>query len=297
MELRNLNTFKTILETGSFRAAAKRLNYTQSTVTFQVQQLEQELSVKLFERIGRKMALTQAGRDLVPHVETVLRFVQQLTDYGKAAGETTGVLRIAVAETLLAYQLQPVLSRFRREAPRVELSVQVLNCCDIREQTISGGVDIGIRYDLGEQDSSIVSQRLGDFPLVLIASPLLSEGLSDFITPRQRKPVCLITNDRASIFHEIFDDYLKERGIVLNETMELGSIEAIKSCVASDLGVAYLPRHVVHGEIAAGTLKALNVRVARDTITGVAAYHKNKWIGPAMMLFLKLLSENQWYGA
>ena len=63
MELKYLNTFKTILETGSFLNAARKLNYTQSTITFQIQQLEEELSVKLFEKIGRKMIITQAGKE------------------------------------------------------------------------------------------------------------------------------------------------------------------------------------------------------------------------------------------
>ena len=66
MELKYLNTVRMILETGSFQEAARRLHYTQSTVTFQVQQLEKELNVKLFEKLGRRMALTQAGRDVLP---------------------------------------------------------------------------------------------------------------------------------------------------------------------------------------------------------------------------------------
>ena len=67
MELKYLNTFKVIVEEGGFTKAAERLNYTQSTITFQIGQLEQELSVKLFERIGRKMVLTKAGERLIPY--------------------------------------------------------------------------------------------------------------------------------------------------------------------------------------------------------------------------------------
>ena len=83
MELKYLNTVKMILETGSFQEAARRLNYTQSTVTFQVQQLEKELNVKLFEKIGRRMALTQAGRDVLPYMDGVLEAAAALLDYGK----------------------------------------------------------------------------------------------------------------------------------------------------------------------------------------------------------------------
>lgn len=73
MNTKNLLTLKTILETGSFQKAANKLNYTQSTVTFQMKQLEEELSIKLFEKIGRKMELTQAGKDILPYIDTVLK--------------------------------------------------------------------------------------------------------------------------------------------------------------------------------------------------------------------------------
>lgn len=95
MEIKYLNTFKAILETGSFQKAAERLNYAQSTITLQMQLLEQELSVKLFEKIGRKMKLTQAGKELIPYVDNVIEAVQQMENYGKDSQELTGSLRIA----------------------------------------------------------------------------------------------------------------------------------------------------------------------------------------------------------
>ena len=74
MELKYLNTFKVIVEEGGFTKAAERLNYTQSTITFQIGQLEQELSAKLFERIGRRMVLTKAGERLIPYVGRCIEF-------------------------------------------------------------------------------------------------------------------------------------------------------------------------------------------------------------------------------
>lgn len=84
MELKYLNTFKMILETGSFQKAAERLNYAQSTITLQMQILEQELSVKLFDKVGRRMELTQAGRELIPYIDAVLESVRQMENYGKS---------------------------------------------------------------------------------------------------------------------------------------------------------------------------------------------------------------------
>ena len=95
MELKYLTTFKTILETGSFQKAAERLNYAQSTITLQMQLLEQELSVKLFEKIGRRMELTQAGEGLLPYIDAVLEAVRQMENYGKCGHLLAGPLRNA----------------------------------------------------------------------------------------------------------------------------------------------------------------------------------------------------------
>ena len=72
MNTKNFVTFKTILEMGSFQKAADELGYTQSTVTFQIKQLEEELNLKLFEKIGRRMVLTQAGKDIMPYIDMIL---------------------------------------------------------------------------------------------------------------------------------------------------------------------------------------------------------------------------------
>lgn len=292
MELKYLYTFKTILEADNFQKAAEHLNCAQSTVTFQIRQLEEELSVKLFEKIGRQMVLTQAGKEIIPCIEQVLQSVEQLKNYGRAETELTGPLKVAMPETLLMYRMQPVLRTFREQAPNVELSIQALNCYDIRDRVIRGEFDIGEHYDVGCFGSSLVVERLSDHPLALIGSPELDPSERDFVTPGQDKKVCLITNDRNSIFQGLFDAYIKERRIGMNARLELGSIEADKQSVADNLGVAVLPAFAAKKEIDAGRVVCLETALAVDSITEVCTYHKNKWITPAMELFIRLLKGN-----
>lgn len=291
MELKYLQTLKTILETGSFLGASRKLNYTQSTITFQMQQLEQELSIKLFEKIGRKMVITQAGKDILPYVDTILQSVNQLENYGKEVKELKGNLKVAMPETLLTYKMQPVLKAFREQAPGVRLSLQALNCYTIRDQVINGDADIGIHYDVGGYGASMVIEELANFHLALIASPSLENKFCDFITTGRRNSVCLITNDLESIYQKMFKNYLKEKEIVLDEAMELGSIEAIKRSVISNLGVAYLPRFVIENDLENGDLQELKTGLLDRKITAVCVYHKNKWITPAIELFIKLSKE------
>ena len=195
MELKYLQTLKVILEAGSFMGAARQLNYTQSTITFQIQQLEQELAVRLFEKIGRKMVLTQAGHDLLPYIDTILQNVRQLQNYGKDKQALCGELKIAIPESLLTYRIQPVLQAFRQQAPEVRLSLQALNCYEIRDRVAGGSVDLGIHYNVGGYGTALLIKKLLAFPLVLVGSTSLCGADCDFITSEQQKELCLLTSD------------------------------------------------------------------------------------------------------
>ena len=113
MELKYFKTIKTILEEGSFQKAAQKLNYTQSTITFHVNQTEKHLQVKLFEKAGRNMKLTQAGRDLIPSIEMLLALSKQMESYYlDTEKKMKGELTVAMPESLLSNKMQPVILKF-----------------------------------------------------------------------------------------------------------------------------------------------------------------------------------------
>lgn len=291
MELKYLNTFKTILETGSFQQTAKQLNYAQSTITMQMQLLEQELSVKLFEKIGRKMVLTQAGKDLIPYIDNILNTFSQMENYGKANENLTGTLRIAMPETLLSYKMIHPLTQFRKIAPNVKLSLQSSNCYEIRNQVINGSVDLGIHYDIGKCSDSLVTEQLQQYEFILVGSPKLNDNEADFITPNQHKSLCLLS-DRSSYYYKKFKKYLEQYNIIIDSEIDLISTEAIKQLVKANLGIAYLPRFAIEEELNDGIIQELTTAITNNDIGTVCNYHKNKWITPAMELFLQLLRTN-----
>ncbi|MFF2016160.1 LysR family transcriptional regulator [Paenibacillus sp. NPDC058177] len=292
MELKYLYTVKTILEAGSFQNAARQLNYTQSTITFQMQQLEQELNVKIFEKIGRKMVLTQAGKEILPLIDNIIKSTEQISNYGKSTLEISGDLNVAIPESLLIYKFQPLLKAFKEQAPRVKLSLQALNCYVIKDKIVSGGADLGIHYDVGGSSASVMNRSLSAHNLVLIASPLLVEDQHNFTAKNQVKAVSMIVNDPSSIFQQKFDQYIKDKNIVMDNIIEVGSIEATKRCVSSNLGVAYLPRFTVEEELRNQSLIELPTELESERITAICSHHKNKWLSPAMELFVSLLEEH-----
>lgn len=289
MDTKYLQTLKAILETGSFQKAAQKLNYTQSTVTFHIQQLEREFSLKLFDKIGRKMVLTQAGKDLLPHIDAILRETEQIQNYGKGLNEMNGMLRIGMPDALLCYKMQPLISAFKQKAPKVQLIIQSLDCYAVRENVINGGIDMGIHCDIGGYPKTVVEEKLTAYHAVLAASPSVNLEQSDFITPHQRKTVNLINSDPHSLHQRRFVQYLDRKDIVLNSDIEMWSIEAAKISVMSDLGIAYLPDFTIEKELREGTLVPIRTELDDIPVPVVCTYHKNKWISPAMALFRELL--------
>ncbi|MBP3851783.1 MAG: LysR family transcriptional regulator [Erysipelotrichaceae bacterium] len=291
MNTKNLKTMMTILETGSFQKAADQLNYTQSTITFQIKQLEEELSFKLFERIGRKMELTQAGKEVLPYIETILQAEEQIRNHGRELSEIVGELHIAVPDSILIYNLQPFIQEFTRRAPHVQLVINSISSDDIDQAIITGSADIGINCDKGNYAASIISKQLSPFKAVLVASAYADTSLLDFITPHQRKPLSMVCNEPNSNYQRGIADYFASKDIVLNPDMRMQSIEAVKRSVMNNLGIAYIPIFAIREELRSGALIAVDTEIKDRMYTSVCVYHKNKWMSPQMKLALKLLDE------
>jgi len=292
MDIRHLKTLKGITEAGSFSKAAMKLGYTQSTVTAQIQQLEEDLSVKLFEKIGRRMVLTEQGRELIRYTNELLEVVDKIEGIGKSGGEITGELKIASAESLMSYKLQNILTMFRQKAPMVRLHISSLNCADIKNALLKGETDIGLLFDDGNNNENLVIDELKEFPLSLICSTSVDRKGIDLCKNNQLLETSLITNETECIYRKILEEHLKRYSIGFRDTIELGSIEAIKRCVESDLGITYLPRFTAEFELQCGKLKEIKTPCLDAGITAVCAYHKNKWISPAMTLFTKIVKED-----
>ncbi|WP_295766226.1 LysR family transcriptional regulator [uncultured Oscillibacter sp.] len=289
MELKNLRTFQAVVDQGSYQRAAERLGYAQSTITVQIQQLEEELGVPLFERLGRRMVLTEAGERILPQARELLLGAERLLESGREDGVLSGILRVDMAETLLCYKAQPVIRAFRERAPQVRLVIRSCNCMRIPINVRTGACDLGVGYDMDWDREALEVEPMGEYDIVLLASPRFAEP--DFVTPGQRKAASLVTDEPDSIFRRRLEAYLREREIELDVTLELWSIETIKRCVMSDLGFTYLPRFVAEEELADGRLAELGAPVSGVPAPALCAWRKGRWIAPAMELFLELLRE------
>lgn len=291
MNTKSLVTFKTILQAGSFQKAADKLGYTQSTVTFQIKQLEEELALKLFEKIGRRMELTQAGKDIMPYIDLILQGAEQIGNYGKSLSEISGSLKLAIPDSILIYNMQPFMQAFTHEAPNVQLVVNSIQSGEINQAVADGTADIGINCEKDSYPDSVIRKKLGKYKAVLVASPFANNNLLDFITPHQRKPISLICNEPDGYYQLDMDKYLSEKDILLNPPMKVQSIEAVKRCVMNNLGIAVVPTYSIGEELKNGSLMPIKTELDEKTYDSFYIYNKHKWISPQMKLALDLLKE------
>ena len=290
MELKNLRTFQAVVDQGTYEKAAQALGYTQSTVSVHIQQLEDELGVPLFERVGRRMALTQVGEQALAQAREVLYAADRLTSVVQEGQRLTGTLRVDMPETMLCYQFAPVIKAFRAQAPHVRLILRNRSNLLTAESLRDGVCDLGLVITAEwHRDVLLIEDTGVRMDVALLAAPDFAEP--DFVTPHQQKAVSLITDESDSLFRRRLEAYLRERDIVLDETIELWGTEAIKRCVMENLGVAYLPRGAVREELAQGRLVELAAPISGVQYPLLAARHKNRWVTPAAALCLRLMRE------
>ena len=127
-----------------------------STITFQIKQLEEELALKLFEKIGRRMELTQAEKDIMPYIDMILQGAEQISNYGKSMSEISGSLKLAIPDSILIYNMQPFMQAFTHEAPNVQLIVNSIQSGEINQSIADGTADLDINCEKDSYPDSII---------------------------------------------------------------------------------------------------------------------------------------------
>lgn len=291
MEIRNLKSFKSIIEEGSFLKAAKKLHYTQSTITSHIQQLEEELQVKLFEKIGRKMNLSSFGKKLLPYVEELLTTEEKIMQLSKDKNLIKGTLKIAMGDSLVTYEFQDILSQFKKKAPHVKLSILTVDIVTMRELLEKGDVDIGFLFEDQYKGNCLIDIPFKKFPLTLVG-PKNSNILNlNFDLKDQDLDISFIINEFHSPYRKIFNNHLQEKNISLNSLIEIWSIEGIKRSVKNNLGITYLPKFVMEEELARKELVEIIASCSNNLVEGIYSYHKNKYITSPMKLFMELVDK------
>jgi DNA-binding transcriptional LysR family regulator len=288
MELRQLATFSSVASMLSFTRAADALDYAQSSVTAQIQSLEDELGVPLFERLGRRVTLSTAGRRLLPYAEQMLRLAAEARVAVRDDQEPDGLLTIGAPESLCAYRLPPVLTRFRALFPKVQLVFRPGGDAELRRALSEGRLDIGILLERPAQPGNLTVEPLTHEPLLLITYPAHPLAEMRLVQPSQLRNEPLLLTEAGCTYRELFQQTLAAASAWPSTILEFSSIEAIKQCVMAGMGITFLPAVTVEAELAQGRLVALRWTAGDYGLTTQMAWHRDKWPSPAFRAFVDL---------
>lgn len=261
LNLDHLRIFLDVIELGSFSAAAERNGLTQPAVSQQVRQLERRYGLRLAERVGRRVAPTAAGQELVQHIRRIDAAVAEADQamQSHAAG-VGGRVRLGTGGTACTYLLPAMLAGLRRRFPDLDVVVSTGNTADVLRAIETNVLDIGLVTLPAPGRMFQVTPVLADEFVAIF--PAGQRPLPARATPAMLARQPLVLFEPGARTRRLVDDWFEAAGVAMRPVMELGSTEAMKEIVAAGLGCAVLPRMAVQGAGARGGLAVRPLRPA-----------------------------------
>ena len=294
MTLRQLEIFLAVARAGSFRRAAERLALSQPALSQQVKELERRLDSPLFDRLGRSIGLTQAGRLLEEHARRIFAMLQGVQDaMRELRGLDRGSLLLGGSTTPGIYLLPWLLGRFKARHGGIEVSLRIGNTREIEERVRATEVDLGIiGGHLAAFKETCVEASLVD-RIVLIVPPRHRWAGRRTIAPAGLSEECLLVREEGSATRRVTEAALERAGAAPRSRLELGHTEAIKQGVLAGLGVAFVSEYAVRSEVAGGRLRSLAVRGVPIQRHFHVIRHEARSLTPAARAFLEFLRQDR----
>ncbi|HUN60536.1 MAG TPA: LysR substrate-binding domain-containing protein [Candidatus Sulfotelmatobacter sp.] len=266
MENFRLKVFRTVADTLSFRRAGEQLRLSQPAVTLQIKALEEELSVRLLDRTGNRVALTDAGRILLKHARVIAEQVTQAQEELAAlTGDHAGELKIGASTSIAQYVLPQLLGQFRRQFPRVRVSVVSGNTEVVVQHMISHKIEIGLIEGPALRRDVRTEPFLED-ELILVMPATHPFATLPSLSLDQLKGQALLLREHGSGTRRVLETAFEKAGIArrsLNVVMELDSTEAILSSVEAGLGIGFVTRWAVLPRLPLGRIRTAPVKGLR----------------------------------
>jgi DNA-binding transcriptional LysR family regulator len=285
VELRQIVTFQAVAQARSFTQAAERLSYSQSNVTAHIAALEEELHTRLFERLGKHVTLTAAGRRLLGYADRLLELVEEALQEVPEPGVPSGVLTIGACETLCAYLLPSILMDFRRRFGEVRLVIHGDHCPDLPGRLQAGEIDLAFILDEPLHLPAFVIEDLAREPLTIVVRRDHRLATGDTVELSAFRDESFMVYQQGHACRRALDEAFGSPGMRAQTTLEFNSDEAIKQCVLAGIGVGVVPRMTVGHELAEGSLVAVHVRDLNITLSTQMLWHRDKWLSPALRAF------------
>lgn len=292
MEFRNLYSFLRVAELGSFTRAAAELGYAQSTITTQIQQLEMEMGVSLFERIGKKNMLTAYGQQLVAYANQAIQLEGEIRNLGHIdSGDVHGSIRIGIVESIMSSLLLSTIGKYCGQFPNVHVQISLAVTAPLFDMLRRNDVDI--IFTMGElmepRDCIRACSHLEE--AVFVSAPEHPLSLKSSIPVEQifDYPI-ILTGDNTFLQKELNKLAFRCHRQILCP-IQTESSKIIVELVSQNLGISFLPRYLVQSDFLCNQLEILPVTGFALPFYTHLFYHRNKWVTPQMQGLIDLIRD------
>ena len=288
MEFRQLQTFVTITHAESFSRAAELLGYSQSAVTVQIRLLEEELQVRLFDRMGKKTVLTAQGRQLLEYANRIIQEVNQAKSAIVQDTELSEPLHVGTLESLCFSKLPPLLGYFRSNYPKVPVKVTTATPKELIAMMEKNQLDLIYFLDRPRYNNNWNKELEVREPIVFVTSPESPLASRKGLRLAEILEEPFFLTEKNENYRRELDQYLESRDRVITPFLEASNTEFIIQMIRRNRGVSFLPYFAVQESVRAGQLAVLDVTDFGVAMYRQIFYHKNKWMTREMREFIRL---------
>jgi DNA-binding transcriptional LysR family regulator len=287
MTLEQLRIFIAVAERQHVTQAASELNLTQSATSAAIAALEARYGIKLFDRIGRGIVLTQTGRDFLIEARAVIARAKAAAEVlNDLAGLKRGSLALAASQTVANYWLPSRIQAFRQAHPGIDLHVTIANTEQVAQAVHQGSTDLG--FVEGQVDDPLLAIRKIDGDQLVIVVGMNHPWVGQTrITPNRLTSSSWILREPGSGTRSMFEASLRKFGIKLSDlriALELPSNEAVRAAVESGDGATAISNLVVAQSLAAGTLHRVKIELPQRAF--FVLRHKERYASQAEQALL-----------
>ena len=262
VEVHEMQIFLIAAEEENFSVAARKLHLSQPAISFQIQALEQRLKVQLFQRMGRRIALTEAGRDLLPMAREIVNLSSRIEENMCATqGQVKGHVLLGCSTSPGKYILPRLIGVYRQHYPDVLFSVEVMSREAVEEKLLAKQIHIGV-LSIPSKHKEIESWHLLNDELALIVAANHPWVARDQIAPSELKDADWILREGGAATRQTILATLVEHGLSeddLRVAMELGSVEAVEAAVEAGHGVSIVSRVAAQRGLELGRIKTVQI--------------------------------------
>ncbi len=287
MTIRHLKIFVTVYEEKNMTAAGNKLFITQPTVSQAIQELESEYKVILFERLSRKLYATSSGEKLYQYAKHIIKLVDDMEE-SLQENSLKKKLFIGVNYTVGAFLIHKCIEQFKRLYPNSEIKVIVNKSYVIKKMLRKNELDLAVIEEEMENASDLIQDMFYDDKIVIVAHPEYQLFEKKTITAHDIANEPLLLREKGAGVRDLFESRMNHLGLFTNPYWESTSTTALINAAKNKFGVAVLPFQLVKENIAAGTLKELEVKDLEQNRKLAIVYHKNKFLTDAIQDFMKI---------